>query len=161
MPILDDLTYFQSQIASLARGELYQTVPEGPPVVWVLDQRLRPVQVPQSTDTVVPFIIASADPWLVDTWDKISKHIGLSDDWDGAGSPAPSRELLDSAYALAVLLTAKPQARRPVFAVDAAGRPGFAAYSGDLYLHLTVDAPGAFVASRGRRRQSLWRRSDV
>ena len=48
---------------------------------------------------------------------------------------APTREGLDSAEALAILISAKPMRARSQFSVDSDGRPSFALYDDRLYLH--------------------------
>jgi hypothetical protein len=88
-----------------------------------------------------PVTLEAYDPWLVETWELINAHRGLTADWDGMGAVAPNRECLDAAEAFATLVSAKPMTVRPQFAVDSRGRPSFAAYGEHLYLHLTVDAP--------------------
>jgi hypothetical protein len=143
MPIIADSTYFLAHSASLARGEaVYHAYVSADRPVWVLDQQKQPVQLGIGDIHQRTVFAASADPWFLSTWDKISHHVGLPDGWDGASARAPTREALDHAYSLAVLLAAKPEGRRPVFAVDSEGRPGFAANNRELYLHLTIDTPG-------------------
>jgi len=86
---------------------------------------------------------ATTDPWLHATLRKIAAHKNLSAGWDGGSAPAPTRECLDSAEALAILLSPKSIEKKPYFAVDCHGQPNFAMNSKDFYLHLTVDDPGA------------------
>jgi hypothetical protein len=86
--------------------------------------------------------IATPDPWLHATLKRIAAHRNLSSGWDGGFAPVPPPGSLDTAEALAVGFLAKRQDRRPYFAVDSQGIPGFAANDGNFYLHLTVDAPG-------------------
>jgi hypothetical protein len=144
MPVIVESTYQLAHAASLARGEaIYEQYSvENPQAVWIFDQQTQPVQLGGDETKWSTVAVASADPWFLNTWDKISRHVGLKDGWDGSDAPAPSRDALDHAYALAVLLAAKPDGRRPVFAVDSEGRPGFATNNRDLYLHLTIDKPG-------------------
>ena len=85
-------------------------------------------------------VLAARDPWLVATWNFIADHRDLAPGWDGVDAVAPERELLDTAEALAILISAKPMRARPQFSVDIKGRPSFALYDDRLYLHLTIDS---------------------
>jgi len=145
LPVVADSTYFLAQAASLARGDATYEQPHFAAdalQLWFFDQQTQPVKFGIGETNWSAVVIASADPWFLNTWDKISHHVGLEDGWDGSGARAPSQDALDHAYALAVLLAAKPEGRRPVFAVDSEGKPGFASNNKNLYLHLTIDRPG-------------------
>ncbi len=79
------------------------------------------------------------DPWLLATWESIAAYRDLEPGWDGFDAPPPSRDCLEAAESLAILISAKPMQTRPVFAVDSRGRPTFAKYDENIYLHLIVD----------------------
>lgn len=112
--------------------------------------RAIPVYDPEGQKTVA---FASADPWLLETWQSIAKHRSLQKGWDGEGGHAPSDEALATAEALAVSLSTRPLSKAMQFAVDAEGRPSFAAYVDDFYLHLTIstDCHLSWYATRADR----------
>ena len=93
------------------------------------------------------------DPWTEDTLQLIAAHRGLEAGWDGKGAPPIDERCLETAEILAHAFAYLPVTDRPVFAVDAEGRPSFASFDGDRYLHLTVDQPEviSWFASYGGR----------
>lgn len=84
----------------------------------------------------------TVDPWVVETLQAVAGHRNLSKGWDGQSGLAPSSGALDTAEILTQAFAFAPASSRPVFSVDADGRPSFSSYNDDLYLHLTVDDPG-------------------
>jgi len=78
-------------------------------------------------------------PWLALVLAEIASYRQVQPGWDGIDAAVPSHEALDTAEMLAVFLN-NAEAKM-IFAVDALGRPTFAARSDDFYLHLTVDGP--------------------
>jgi hypothetical protein len=89
-----------------------------------------------------PVARSELDPWFHKTIAAISSYRGVKDGWDGHDAVAPSKRSLDTAEMLAVFLSQAREDWRPVFSVDALGRPSFSSNSNGFYLHLTVDEPG-------------------
>jgi hypothetical protein len=139
-----DSTFFSALASELARGyspaEIRQT--EEPfNAKWVVNDRNAPVMIDGAEVPIHGVTLISTDPWLIATWNSISRHKSLQTGWDGHNAPAPDRNCLDAAESLANLLSAKPMSVRPQFAVDSDGRPNFATNTKDLYLHLTIEEP--------------------
>ncbi len=138
-----DSTYFPGPSLELARGNRVAQTGTGEPravPVLVFDEELEPKLLDSPRD-VHPGTVALAwtDPWLIATWQNIAAHRNLPAGWDGGSAPPPTAACLDGAEVLANNFSAMPMNMRPVFAVDAEGRPSFAIYTDDVYLHLTVD----------------------
>lgn len=119
------------------------------PLEWLieLDDRAVNVTTARVRSTVLlntddPVACFGFGDWFSKTVAAISSYVGLKDGWDGNDAIAPSKAALGTAEMLAVFLSQAPEERRPVFAVDALGRPSFASNSDGFYLHLTVDEPG-------------------
>lgn len=87
-------------------------------------------------------LFQAVDPWVVETLQAVAGHRNLLNGWDGQAGLAPSEGALDTAEILTQAFAFAPASSRPVFSVDADGRPSFSLYSDYLYLHLTVDGPG-------------------
>ncbi|WP_018323456.1 hypothetical protein [Bradyrhizobium sp. WSM2793] len=84
--------------------------------------------------------ISHYTPWLKSVLTSISEFRAVKEGWDGADALPPSQGSLDTAEMLATYLNNAPF--KPVFSVDAYGRPTFSSNAPDFYVHLTIDDPG-------------------
>lgn len=85
---------------------------------------------------------SALDAWTLDTLEAIAGHRNLAVGWDGKHAKPPEDVLLDTAEVLAQAFSSVPVAARPIFSVDAEGKPSYSSYRDGYYLHLTIDEPG-------------------
>ncbi len=83
--------------------------------------------------------ISHYSPWLKSVLTSIAEFRNVTEGWDGMDAAAPSHGALDTAEMLATYLN--KASVKPIFAVDALGRPTFSSNAAEFYVHLIVDGP--------------------